>query len=206
MAASGGIALLRSAVRTRGQLGAPGRLADRFNAGQQPELAEHEQVVAGRSMSGDLAARDVVDVDLVGFEGPAGRRHGVQDASGSDPRRELPQVSAPRHDPVHDRVTASEFLLDLDVQVGERRAPRRDAVPQRGVAARPPDAEVGEVVIDQLVNDRQLSVVPTRSQKRRTIAALSCSEAMEFSSRRSRRGSCRERWVPWQTSDIQMSE
>jgi hypothetical protein len=109
---------------------------------------------------GDLAAADPVNVHLVGFEGPAGGRHGVQDAAGPDPRRELPQVRAPRQHPVHHRVGAGDFLLDLDMQVGERGAPRRDDMPHRGVAARPPDAEVGEVIIDQLPDGRQLPVVP----------------------------------------------
>jgi hypothetical protein len=57
-------------------------------------------------------------------------------------------------------VTAGDLLFDLDKQVGERGAPCRDDMPQGGVAARPPDAEVGEVIIDQLVDGRQLSVVP----------------------------------------------
>jgi hypothetical protein len=109
---------------------------------------------------GDLAAADPVNVHLVGFEGPAGGRHGVQDPAGPDPRRELPQVRAARHHPVHYRLTAGDLLFDLDMQVGERRAPRRDDMPQRGVAARPPDAEVGEVIIDQLLDGRQLPVVP----------------------------------------------
>jgi hypothetical protein len=84
-----------------------------------------------------LPPADPVNVDLVGFEGPSGGRHGVQDAAGPDPWRELPQVRAPCHHPVHHRVAAGDFLLDLEMQVGERGAPRRDDMPQRGVAARP---------------------------------------------------------------------
>jgi transposase len=144
----------------RGQLGPPGCLADRVDARQQSELAEHEQIVAGRGVPGDLAVADPVNVDLVSFEGPSAGRHSIQDAAGPDARRELAQVRAARHHPVHHRVAAGDFLLDLDVQVGKRRAPRRDDVPQRGLAARSPDAEVGEVVVNQLLDGRQLPVVP----------------------------------------------
>src|SRR6516162_6343666 len=89
-----------------GQGTAPGRLANRFDAGQQAELAEHEQVVPRSVVTGDLAAADLVDVDLVGFEGPAGGRHGAQHAAGPDTRRELAQVGALGHDPVHHGVAA----------------------------------------------------------------------------------------------------
>jgi hypothetical protein len=61
---------------------------------------------------------------------------------------------------VHHRVTAGDLLFDLHLQVGERGAPRRDDVPHRGVAARPPDAEVGEVIIDQFLDGGQFPVVP----------------------------------------------
>jgi hypothetical protein len=65
-----------------------------------------------------LPPRTPVNVHLVGFEGPAGGRHGVQDPAGPDPRRELPQVRAARRHPVHRRVTAGDLLFDLDMQVG----------------------------------------------------------------------------------------
>jgi len=137
---------------TGGRRCPPGRLADWFDAGQQAELAEHEQVVPAGGMLDELAARDAVDVDLVGLEGPAGGRHGPHDPGRADSGRELAQVGAPQQDAEHHLIVVDDLLLDFITQVGKRGPPCRDDVPHRRLAAWPPDAEVGELVIDQVLD------------------------------------------------------
>src|SRR5580704_1132825 len=138
--------------RTGSHWFAPARLGHRLGAGYQAELVQHQQVVAGSGVLDDLAVRDAVDVDLVGLEGPAGGRHGPHDPSRADSRRELAQVRAPQYHAVHHLVAVDDLLLDFEAEVGKCSPPCRDDVPHRRVPAWLPDAEVRELVIDQILD------------------------------------------------------
>jgi hypothetical protein len=70
----------------------------------------------------------------------------------ADSGQELAQVRAPRDHAEHHLIVVDDLLLDVGVQVGKCGPPRRDDVPYRRVAAWLPDAEVGELVIDQILN------------------------------------------------------
>src|SRR5437762_8847855 len=106
-------------------------------------------------MLDDLAAVHAPNVDLVCFERPARRRHGPHDATWSDPLLELAQVRAAHQPPCHHLVAVNNLLLDFEVEVGERVPPHRDDVLHRGMTAWLPDAEVGEVVIHEVVYGRK---------------------------------------------------
>lgn len=72
--------------------------------------------------------------------------------AGPDSRRELAQMRAPRDHAEHHLIVVDDLLLDVGVQVGKCGAPCRGDVPDRRVAAWLPDAEVGELVIDQVLD------------------------------------------------------
>src|SRR6266581_2897487 len=116
-------------------------------------------------MLDDLAALDAPDVDLVCFERPARRRHGAHDAAGSDPLLELAQVRAAHEHPGHYLVFVNNLLLDFVVQVGERGPPHRDDVPHPGMTVFPLNAEVGELVIHEVVDSRKFPAIPDQIQE-----------------------------------------
>ena len=64
-------------------------------------------------------------------------------------------MRAAHYPSVHHLVVVDNLLLDLEAQVGERGPPHRDDVPHSRVTAWPPDAEVGEVVIHEVIDGRK---------------------------------------------------
>jgi hypothetical protein len=59
----------------------------------------------------------------------------------------------------------NNLLLDFEVDVGGRGPPHRDDVPHPGMTAFPPDAEVDEVVIHEIVDGRKFPVIPDQVQE-----------------------------------------
>jgi hypothetical protein len=66
----------------------------------------------------------------------------------------------PQHPAEHHLIVVDDLLLDFEAQVGKCGPPRRDDVPHRRVAACLPDSEVGELVIDQILDTGQVTAVP----------------------------------------------